>query len=230
MLEKTFDLASVQQTIRKSVSRIELESWTSPKVRRVYRDLIWDWLGILLTLLAVSWMSTWWMYGMAFLVIGFCQYRLYILGHDALHQTLHPNRIINDRLSKWLIHGPLFLCLEDARHTHLEHHRRLGTEADPDRSIHSLENKRTRILFLLFCTGLATFGKVLLRVTPLGSLTTQRPETKSDRIELEQPETSSIAILASYVKKRLSVIVMQTLLLALFDLLSLPLWSYLILG
>ncbi len=235
MLEKPIEsseLATVQQAIRKSVPKSELEQWTTPQVSRVYRDLTLDWTGILLALFAVAKIQTWWMYGLAFLLVGFSQYALFILGHDALHGSLHPNRVINDSLSKWFIHGPMFMGLEDGRRNHLEHHRYLGTEADPDRYLHSLENKGTRFKFLLFCTGLATFGKTVLKVTPFGKLLNQKSErgVSTNNLELaKKSKTSVVAALAAYCKQRLPVIVMQPLLIMFFVLLGLPLWSYLLL-
>jgi fatty acid desaturase len=235
MLEKPIEsseLAIIQQAIRKSVPKGELEQWTTPQISRVYRDLFLGWSTILLALFAAAKIQTWWMYGLAFLLVGFSQYALFILGHDAVHGSLHPDRVINDFLSKWFIHGPMFMGLEDGRRSHLEHHRYLGTELDPDRYLHSLENKGTQFKFLLFCTGLATFGKTVLKVTPFGKLLNQKTEraVRANNLELgKKPQPSVVATLATYCKERLSVIVVQPLLIILFVLLGLPLWVYILL-
>lgn len=222
------DLASAQQAIRQSLQRSDYDRLTTHRPSRVYFDLALDWIGILLAVVAVSLLPTWWMNGLAFIVVGSCQYALFILGHDALHGSLHPRRIINDRLAKWLIYGPMFMGLEDARRNHLEHHRRLGTKSDPDRYLHSLDNKNTKIKFLLFCTGLATFAKTVVKVTPMGKLLSQQPQPvvpSSSKVV----DDSLAKTLIAYCRQRYPVMVMQPLLLMLFVLLGLPLFSYFIL-
>jgi len=218
------DLAAIQQTIRRSAPKEQLELWMKPKPAIVYRDLALDWLGILVALIVVAQVQTWWMYAIAFLVVGFFQYALFILGHDALHSSLHPNRKVNDLISKWFIHGPMFMGLEDGRRNHLEHHRNLGTDLDPDRYLHTLANKNSRSQVLLFCTGLATFGKTVLKVTPFGRLLNQSKVAKTDSIK-----SKPSGALSSYFIQRIPVFVVQPLLIGLFLLLGLPWWAYLLL-
>ena len=218
------DLASIQQTIRRSAPKEDLERWMKLRPAIAYRDLALDWLGILVMLAIVSQVQTWWMYAIAFLVIGFFQYALFILGHDAIHSALHPNRKINDLTSKWLIHGPMFMGFEDGRRSHLEHHRHLATDQDPDRYLHTLANKNSRLQFLLFCTGLATFGKTVLKVTPFGKLLNQ---SKSKTPEPVSHKVNSA--LSSYAIQRIPVFVIQPLLIGLFLALGLPWWAYLLL-
>lgn len=219
------DLHAAQQLIRKSMAKDQIESWLQPHTARVYRDLALDWTGILGSLIAVAWLKTWWIYGISFLAIGFCQYALFILGHDALHNSLHPNRAVNDQLARWLVYGGMFMGMEDARRNHLEHHRNLGTELDPDRYLHALSHKNSKTDFFLFCSGLATFGKTLFKVTPLGKIMRQSAEDRAPNSV--KPKASKI--LADYFQQRLSVLVMQLLLISLFALLGLPWWSYLLL-
>jgi fatty acid desaturase len=165
----------------------------------------------------------------AFCVVGCCQYRLFILGHDAVHGSLHPNRELNDQIARWLIYGPMFMGLEDGRRSHLEHHRFLGTELDPDRYLHSLSNKNTKFKFLLYCSGLATFGKTVLKVTPFGKLLNYKSISSKKFSQSNQPSVSLSKALVDYLKQRVAVAVMQTVLISLFALSGLSLWSYLIL-
>lgn len=95
------NLLATQKLIRKSMATDQIERWLQPDPHRVYRDLALDWAGILGSLIVVTWIQTWWIYGISFLVIGFCQYALFILGHDALHNSLHPNKLVTFRPS-WL--------------------------------------------------------------------------------------------------------------------------------
>ncbi|MBD1923535.1 fatty acid desaturase family protein [Microcoleus sp. FACHB-831] len=211
------------------VAKDELKRWMTPQPIRPIRDLFLDWLGIVLALLAVTWMPTWWMYSIAFIVVGCCQYALFILGHDAIHSSLHPNRLLNDRLAKWAIHGPMFMALEDGRRSHLEHHRTLGTASDPDRYLHTLSNKNSRIKFLLFCSGLATFGKTVLKVTPFGKLLNSSRPIATEAYQSKNLLTPVAPMLLDYTKQRVPVLVTQTLLISIFAFSTLPLWSYLVL-
>jgi fatty acid desaturase len=147
------------------------------------------------------------------------QYALFILGHDAIHGSLHPRPKVNDTIAKWLIHGPMFMGLEDGRRNHLEHHKRLGAADDPDRYLHVLENKSTPTEFLLFCSGLATFWRTVLKVSPFGRLSNNGRDSQAAK-----PVVG--AVLLKYFMDRLPVLVDQCLLLATFWGLGLPLWSY----
>jgi fatty acid desaturase len=227
------DLFAIQQSIRRSFSKSQLETWMTPQPQKVYLDLSLSWMGILAAFVAVALVKTWWIGVVAFFVIGFCQYALFILGHDALHASLHRDRNVNDRLAKWLIYGPMFMGIEDGRRNHLEHHRHLGTELDPDRYLHSFSNKNSKAKFLWFCSGLSTFGKTVLKVTPLGKILHQdaiaSPETSQRAAQSEKTRTSTIKILIDYFKQRIPVFVFQTLLLGLIISLGLPWWAYLLL-
>lgn len=218
-------LSFVQSRVRRAIGREELNSWVAMRPARVYRDLFFNWGGIAVALLLASVVARWWMYAIAFVVIGGCQYGLFILAHDALHKTLHPNRAVNDWLARWLIYAPMFMGLEDARRTHLEHHQTLGTQADPDRYLHILSNKGTPLKFLLFCSGLATFGKTVLKVTPFGRLLNGSKQAAKQN----QATTSKTETLLAYARQRVPVAVAQVLFLAFFLFSPLPLWAYLLL-
>jgi len=225
------DIFSVQQNIRRSMPKDRIEIWMRSRLGKVYRDLILDWLVILVAFISVAAIQSWWSYIIAFFTIGSRQYALFILGHDAIHNSLHPIRVVNDRLAKWLIYGPMFMGLEDGRRNHLDHHRYLGTELDPDRYLHALSNKNSNARLLLFCLGLATFGKTVLKVTPFGKMLTQAKDRTIDKNSLligtPSQQTKTIKILSNYLRQRLSVLLMQPLLIGFFILLDLPWWSYL---
>ncbi len=244
------DIRTIEQTLRQSISQHQLQQWLQLRPLRAYRDLALDWGVIVLALLAVAWMPVGWMYGLAFLAIGTHQYKLFILAHDAIHGALHPHRQTNDRLTSWLVYGPMFMALADARRSHLQHHRLMGTPADPDRYLHTFQSKNTPLQFLLFCSGLATFGKTVLKVTPFGKLlqlsarSTLAPtpivgDLEPGELQPAQPETltdratattsSASQALADYARNRLPVFIAQPLILGVFALLHLPLWSYLVL-
>jgi fatty acid desaturase len=241
------DILTLQQTLRQSVSQSQLQQWLKLQPLRAYRDLALDWGAIILALLAVAWMPVWWMYALAFLAIGTHQYKLFILAHDAIHGALHPQRSKNDRLASWFAYGPMFMALADARRSHLQHHRLMGTPEDPDRYLHTFQAKNTPFQFLLFCSGLATFGKTVLKVTPFGKLlqlsnpsaSSPAPDVRDRESGEHQPEfptnqtpttkQSASQALIDYARNRVSVFIAQPLILGAFALLHLPLWSYLVL-
>lgn len=64
------------------VAKDELKRWMTPQPIRPVGDLFLDWLGIVLALLAVTWMPTWWMYSIAFIVLS---YKFYLL-NELYHQ------------------------------------------------------------------------------------------------------------------------------------------------
>lgn len=226
--QQSTDITTIQQRIRLAASQAELQQWLKIQPTRGYWELALDWLGIVLAFLAVAWMPTIWMYGIAFLIIGSCQYKLFILAHDAIHGALHPTKKINDRLARWFVYGPMFMALEDARRNHLKHHRCMGTAEDPDRYLHTFADKNRPVQFLLFCSGLATFGKTVLKVTPFGRLLNSLAPAVQKNEVARHTETVQNA-LHDYFQQRLPVAIAQLVILDLIFILPLPLWSYLLL-
>jgi fatty acid desaturase len=56
------------------------------------------------------------------LLIGVLQHRIGLMGHEASHYLLHPNRRWNDLLADWLCFFPVFGSLANYRAKHLDHH------------------------------------------------------------------------------------------------------------
>jgi fatty acid desaturase len=65
-------------------------------------------------------------------VIGNRQYALLLLVHEASHYLFSRDRKRNDRIANWTCAYPIGITVERYREVHLEHHRHVGTEADPD--------------------------------------------------------------------------------------------------
>ncbi|HIA55538.1 MAG TPA: hypothetical protein EYN91_26230 [Candidatus Melainabacteria bacterium] len=171
-------LFAIQDDLRKSVDKQQLQQWLKIDSKRAYRDLIVDWLGIVLALAAVSLCQSWYTFVLAFFAIGFCQYALFILGHDALHGSFLHDRKMNDGIARWLIYGPMLMGFDDGKRNHLEHHKLLGSSIDPDRYLHTLSNKNSRLDFFLFLIGAKTFWKTVLKVTPFGKMLQAREGAK----------------------------------------------------
>lgn len=216
-------LQLIQQSVRKSISKEQLKDWMAFRPGRMYIDLALGWLVIVLALFAVAHFQTWWAYLAGIFIIGAAQYALFIMGHDAIHYVLHPNREVNDSVSKWLIHGPMCMGFEDGRRSHLKHHRLLGTSEDPDRYIHRLSDKNSPLRFILFCSGLSTFGKTVLKVTPFGKLLSAKSSGASPA------DTKPAGVMLTYLRDRIPAMLWQVLLLGACMLLGLPPWAYLVL-
>lgn len=55
-------------------------------------------------------------------LVGILQHRIALMGHEASHFLLHPNRRWNDLLADWLCFYPIFGTLTNYRAKHLGHH------------------------------------------------------------------------------------------------------------
>src|SRR5262245_45595734 len=134
-------LVDIQSELRPTLNETELYYFSRKFFAVVLRDLALAWVVIATALLAVSRAPSFVTYFVALFMIGLSQHRLFILGHDGIHGNLHSSRKMNDWLCRWFIFAPMLMGLKGARKNHLSHHRLVGNPADPDRYLHSLENK-----------------------------------------------------------------------------------------
>lgn len=224
------NLAAIEQKLRRAVPPEQLREWMRPRPLRVLFDLLFAWAIILAVPPLLGLTHSWLAYIPAAIVIGLAQYALFILGHDAIHGCLSTNRRINDEVAKWLIYAPMCMGFEDGRHSHLEHHKKLGTLEDPDRYIHTLSNKNSPLDFLFFCSGLATFWKTVLKVTPLGAIFSKSapPVSPVEPATVAQRD-STVSLLIKFAHKRVGVFVWQPLIVLYLCLCGLPWWSYFLL-
>jgi fatty acid desaturase len=65
-------------------------------------------------------------------LIGARQLGLAVMMHEAAHHTLFRNRRLNDFAGNWLCAYPIWADLRPYRRTHLQHHAKNWTSADPD--------------------------------------------------------------------------------------------------
>ncbi len=243
------NLDLLQRRLRTSIPASELKEWLKLNPARSNLDLGINWLSIMLGALCLAVGANGFFPGLtffaAFFLIGFGQYGLFILGHDGLHGCLHSSLSVNDRICRWLIYSPMLMGFEDGRRNHLDHHKRLGHEDDPDRYLHRLSDKNSFLSLLSFCLGLKTFIKTVLKVSPLGSIkASQAMKTNPTGVEESEAESQEVyadlpqkrvlkserksLVLLTYLKSRLSVALWQLLILGfIFFVLHLPLWYYL---
>jgi fatty acid desaturase len=94
-----------------------------------------EWLGIAAAIVLCEAMWHPVLYVLAVVWIGARQHALTVLGHDAAHFRLLPDRRWNDWIGNLAVMWPVFLAADGYRHYHGEHHRFTGTPADGNRTI-----------------------------------------------------------------------------------------------
>lgn len=171
---------------------------------KVYADLALNYAIILAAIMLLSFNAGVASQVLAFVIIGTRQYAIFIIGHDGIHRNLHPRAGWNDRLTHWFIFAPLVMVLETGRVSHLGHHRLLGSHEDPDRYLHTAENKSTRLQFFVFLTGLSTFLKTVWKVT-------RTTHSTSGETRATGRITHTLGI---FLSTRIPMIIAQTILIA----------------
>jgi fatty acid desaturase len=71
-------------------------------------------------------------YLFVWVIISTRLYALYSLLHDAIHYSITRNKKLNDFLGQVFLGLPLFISLKEMRKIHLNHHKYLQTENDPE--------------------------------------------------------------------------------------------------
>jgi len=203
-------LTAVEQRLRARLDAAAHAHLFTPDPSRTLRELALAHGGIVAAFAVAAAAGGAWAWPLAFLVIGSCQYRLFVLGHDGLHGSLHPDPKTNDRIARWLVYAPLGVGLDDSRRHHLRHHELLGTPADPERYLYGLENKNSARALLLLCSGMLTFARTIERVVPFR-------------------DWRSARAFAGSLRQRLPVLLAAAVLVAALVALGLPWWSYFVL-
>jgi fatty acid desaturase len=122
----------------------------------------WAWIVGAWALVALH--PAWWTVLLAIPVIGTRYYALFVIGHDGMHRRVFPRQPANDLFTDLAILGPIGAITRINNHNHLQHHKYLATESDPDRHKHACFNKATRPQYLVFLTGLANVWPVVRHV------------------------------------------------------------------
>ncbi len=79
----------------------------------------------------------WWAWLAAFVLMGRGHCLLNILGHEAAHRLLFPNRRVNDFVGRWVLAYPTFQAFSAYRRVHFAHHRdELGPD-EPDLGLYA---------------------------------------------------------------------------------------------
>jgi len=95
--------------------------------------LVWSWGPALAAIALAARHPSPWSYLAALVVVGARQHALFVVAHESWHKTVFRSPRWNRFAGAWLAAYPVVIPWVSARETHLEHHRKVGTEADPDR-------------------------------------------------------------------------------------------------
>jgi fatty acid desaturase len=74
------------------------------------------------------------LWAVAVFIIGTRQHALGIMAHESVHSLVSTTRAVNDGLGNWLSAYPLMYSVQGYRTYHLQHHRWLETEKDPEQT------------------------------------------------------------------------------------------------
>jgi len=143
------------------------------KVRQPALDLVWigavagNWLVVATAMvLALQWNNPVG-YLLAVFVIGTRQHALAVRSHDGTHYHLSRNKRLNDFITTLLAAWPMAYSSSGYRRWHFEHHRTVGTDADPELLMYRQFGRKWRDgadRLKLFLTDLAGFGSYELLV------------------------------------------------------------------
>lgn len=92
--------------------------------------IVEEWLAIVAAVLLSQHIGGLVAYVVAVFFIGARQHALVVLGHDAVHWRLLPNKLLNDWVANLLLWWPVLATNEGFRHYHAAHHRHIGTDRD----------------------------------------------------------------------------------------------------
>ena len=140
-----------------------------------------------------------WTFVVVYLLVASRQYALLILMHDAFHSLLLPNHRVNDFIGSWLIGAPCGSSYWKSRFNHLEHHRRLGEDNDPDLFLYSVgppREKRGIVAFARHFISLMLGEQVLF--THMGSAS-ERQAPFWHRIRKIVPMLWPVAVMQSVI-------------------------------
>ena len=148
---------------------------------RAVADTLWCWAWIVAAWTLAATYPAWWTVLVAIPVISTRYYALLIVGHDAIHRRLFPNRHMNDWFADLFVFAPVLAITRINNQNHLGHHHHLATADDPDLHVFTCTNKYSWHLLLGHLSGVTSlyrsFMNVFVRQGSLQIPTEQEPTT-----------------------------------------------------
>lgn len=94
--------------------------------------IIAEWLTIIVSIYIHNLYLNIWLYIPVWFIISTRLYAMYSLLHDAIHYSISRNKKLNDFIGQVFLGFPIFVSLEQMRKNHLNHHKFLQSENDPE--------------------------------------------------------------------------------------------------
>lgn len=158
----------------------ELRRMLTPRYGVVWSQLALGYVALALVAAGVAWtadlLPAWLRVAGGALLFGFFQAYIQLFLHEAAHFNLAPGRERNDRLADLFVGAIHGLEIESYRTVHFEHHRRLGTTMDSERTYFDPLNMRFFAEAMLGIKGLRVLRrrKALMAGTGVGTSAAQR--------------------------------------------------------
>jgi fatty acid desaturase len=121
-----------EETDARLVGIAELRELSRRRPARAALAIARQWAVIGTVAVATVWWGRWYAYPPAVVIIATRQHALAVLMHDGAHRLLFAGSVLNDLVSDLLLAFPLVVSTTLYRRHHLDHHRYLNTERDPD--------------------------------------------------------------------------------------------------
>jgi fatty acid desaturase len=128
---------SASESARLSFSELP-EAWTRLSRVRGLADVALVWAGIFAVVAFCGYLESGWIHLVGIVGIGILQNNISSLAHHAIHNNIHPERRLNDGLTRLLLAAPLAQLFSVLRAEHLHHHAHLGATDDAERYYYDL--------------------------------------------------------------------------------------------
>ena len=114
------------------------EAWSRLSRVRGLADVALVWAGIFAVVAFCGYLESGWIHLVGIVGIGILQNNISSLAHHAIHSNIHPERRLNDGLTRLLLAAPLAQLFSVLRAEHLHHHAHLGATDDAERYYYDL--------------------------------------------------------------------------------------------
>lgn len=105
-------------------------------IRNVF-NIIGVWVQSVGVIVVALWLHHPLAWVVAFFLMGRAFSMFAILGHEAAHRLLLPNRKLNDFVGKWFVAYPAFVPLDAYRRGHMAHHKEEFGPNEPDLALYA---------------------------------------------------------------------------------------------
>jgi fatty acid desaturase len=153
MLDSPTDCGTHESGTPALLSMAQVRELSATNGLRVIGLLALDYLVILVVVALCVHFKSYFAYAIALPVLGGRYVALGIAMHDAVHYRLFKNRRVNDFVGSVLVGAPILMSMRDYRAVHLDHHRYLGSDRDPElpmrKAFASPRDRRALVVFSL---------------------------------------------------------------------------------